>query len=183
MAVLDRRRAVANWAGNQTGERRRSPRPTSTAELAAVVRGRGRRRAARSRPVGSGHSFTAAAATDGRPDRADRLAGTRRRRPGRTAGHRVRPAPPWPTSTPMLAAHGLALPNLGDIDAQTISGALSTGTHGTGAGVRLPLHLRRGARHWSPATVRSCAARPTTQPGRLRRRPGRRRRARRASPR
>jgi L-gulonolactone oxidase len=33
-----------------------------------------------------------------------------------------------------LAAHGLAVPNLGDIDAQTISGALATGTHGTGAG-------------------------------------------------
>ncbi len=29
---------------------------------------------------------------------------------------------------------GLAMPNLGDIDAQTISGAISTGTHGTGAG-------------------------------------------------
>jgi FAD-linked oxidoreductase len=28
---------------------------------------------------------------------------------------------------------GLAMPNMGDIDAQTISGAISTGTHGTGA--------------------------------------------------
>src|SRR5262249_23657952 len=33
----------------------------------------------------------------------------------------------------VLAAAGLALPNLGDIDVQTISGAVSTGTHGTGA--------------------------------------------------
>jgi L-gulonolactone oxidase len=33
----------------------------------------------------------------------------------------------------VLAQHGLAMPNLGDIDVQTISGALSTGTHGTGA--------------------------------------------------
>jgi FAD-linked oxidoreductase len=32
-----------------------------------------------------------------------------------------------------LALLGLAMPNLGDIDAQTVSGALSTGTHGTGA--------------------------------------------------
>jgi L-gulono-1,4-lactone dehydrogenase len=30
--------------------------------------------------------------------------------------------------------HGLAMPNLGDIDVQTISGALATGTHGTGVG-------------------------------------------------
>jgi len=34
-----------------------------------------------------------------------------------------------------LAARGLALRNLGDIDRQTIAGALSTGTHGTGAGL------------------------------------------------
>jgi L-gulonolactone oxidase len=32
-----------------------------------------------------------------------------------------------------LAAEGLALKNRGDIDQQTISGAISTGTHGTGA--------------------------------------------------
>src|SRR5690606_26847165 len=32
-----------------------------------------------------------------------------------------------------LAAHGLGLENLGDIDVQTVAGAVSTGTHGTGA--------------------------------------------------
>jgi L-gulonolactone oxidase len=31
-----------------------------------------------------------------------------------------------------LADHGLAMANLGDIDAQTVAGAISTGTHGTG---------------------------------------------------
>lgn len=34
--------------------------------------------------------------------------------------------------TDELAAHGLSMENLGDIDAQTVAGALSTGTHGTG---------------------------------------------------
>src|SRR5205823_13963478 len=34
----------------------------------------------------------------------------------------------------VLAEHGLAMPNLGDIDRQTVAGALATGTHGTGAG-------------------------------------------------
>jgi L-gulonolactone oxidase len=34
-----------------------------------------------------------------------------------------------------LAGLGLALENLGDIDAQTVAGAISTGTHGTGAGL------------------------------------------------
>lgn len=33
----------------------------------------------------------------------------------------------------LLAQHGLAMPNLGDIDEQTVAGAISTGTHGTGA--------------------------------------------------
>jgi FAD-linked oxidoreductase len=35
-----------------------------------------------------------------------------------------------------LAEHGLALENLGDIDAQSIAGAISTATHGTGASLR-----------------------------------------------
>ena len=34
-----------------------------------------------------------------------------------------------------LDALGVALPNLGDIDAQTIAGAIATGTHGTGLGL------------------------------------------------
>ena len=34
-----------------------------------------------------------------------------------------------------LAAVGLAMPNLGDINAQSIAGAISTATHGTGAGL------------------------------------------------
>ena len=33
----------------------------------------------------------------------------------------------------LLADHGLAMRNLGDIDKQSIAGAISTGTHGTGA--------------------------------------------------
>jgi L-gulonolactone oxidase len=35
-----------------------------------------------------------------------------------------------------LAGHGLALENLGDIDVQSIAGAISTATHGTGARLR-----------------------------------------------
>jgi L-gulonolactone oxidase len=35
-----------------------------------------------------------------------------------------------------LAREGLALPNLGDVDVQSVAGALSTGTHGTGAGFK-----------------------------------------------
>ena len=35
-----------------------------------------------------------------------------------------------------LAGHGLAMENLGDVDAQSIAGAISTATHGTGAKLR-----------------------------------------------
>src|ERR1700719_1525068 len=38
--------------------------------------------------------------------------------------------------TRRLAAHDLALENLGDVDAQSIAGAISTATHGTGARLR-----------------------------------------------
>ena len=33
----------------------------------------------------------------------------------------------------LLAQNGLAMVNLGDIDRQSLAGALSTGTHGTGS--------------------------------------------------
>ncbi|PRZ43464.1 L-gulonolactone oxidase [Antricoccus suffuscus] len=83
------------------------------------------------RPVGAGHSFTSIAATDGIQLRLDHFSGivTADRRSGLVtllAGTRLRDLPP------LLGAHGLAMENLGDVDPQTIAGAISTGTHGTG---------------------------------------------------
>ena len=73
----------------------------------------------------------------------------------------------------LLARHGLALPNLGDIDAQTVAGAISTGTHGTGAGYGCLSTFVDGAdpghRHRRGAALLRRRA-----PRRLRRRPGRR---------
>jgi len=120
-----------NWAGNQCAEAVRVATPGTTGEVAEAVR------AARAdgltvRPVGSGHSFTAAAATSGVRLEPAKLAGlvaadqdTRQVTVG--AGTTLRQL------NALLAGLGLALPNLGDIDAQTIAGALATGTHGTGA--------------------------------------------------
>ena len=51
-----------------------------------------------------------------------------------------------------LHMRGLAMPNLGDIDAQSLAGALATGTHGTGT--KLP-NLSR------PGRVRSSSCSPT----------------------
>ena len=120
-----------NWAGNQRSTARRILQPASRDELIAAVRD-ARRDGIPVKPVGSGHSFTSIATTDGLRLVLDRYADpaevdTARRRV------RVQAGMPLHRLNALLADHGLALANLGDIDAQTISGAISTGTHGTGA--------------------------------------------------
>ena len=81
--------------------------------------------------VGTGHSFTPAAATDGLLIRPDRLTGIRT--VDREAGTvTVAAGTPLKRLNEPLAAHGLSLANMGDIMEQTVSGATSTGTHGTG---------------------------------------------------
>jgi L-gulono-1,4-lactone dehydrogenase len=109
-------------------------RPASRAEVSAAVA----RAAAAGRTVraaGAGHSFTDIAVTDGtmlsldRLDRvldADPASGLVRVEAGMTL-HRL---------SRELLRRGLALANLGDIDVQSLAGAIATGTHGTGA--RLP---------------------------------------------
>jgi L-gulono-1,4-lactone dehydrogenase len=120
-----------NWAGNQRTAAAQVAHPESTAEVIAQVT-RARAAGLAVKPVGSGHSFTAAAVTDGLRLHLDRLAGlVSVDRAARLAT--VRAGTPLAELNRLLAAHGLALPNLGDIDVQTISGAISTGTHGTGA--------------------------------------------------
>jgi L-gulono-1,4-lactone dehydrogenase len=118
-----------NWAGNQVSRPARVLSPADPEAVAAAVRD-----AARDgltvRMAGSGHSFTAAAVTDGVLLRPDRLTGVIA-----ISGDRVtvRAGTRLHDLSGLLAEHGLALENLGDIDAQTVAGAISTGTHGTGA--------------------------------------------------
>lgn len=120
----------SNWAGNQTATAARVARPAGAAELGEIVRGAAAD-GLRVKAVGSGHSFTSAAATEGVRVELDRMASL-----VRVDGDlvTVEAGMPLGVLNATLAAHGLAMPNLGDIDAQTIAGALSTGTHGTGAG-------------------------------------------------
>jgi FAD-linked oxidoreductase len=105
--------------------------PASTAAVARAVSAAGAR-SLRLKAVGSGHSFSAiAVAPDVLVDLSD-LRGIvavdrERGRVTLRAGTRL-----WEIPR-LLAPHGLAMPNLGDIDRQTIAGAISTGTHGTGA--------------------------------------------------
>jgi FAD-linked oxidoreductase len=120
-----------NWAGTASADPARRYWPHSAEDIATAVT-----TAAKDgltvRALGSGHSFTAAAATAGAAldlsgwsgiVAADLDSGLITVRSGTT----IRDL------NAALDALGLAMPNLGDIDAQTISGAISTGTHGTGA--------------------------------------------------
>ncbi|KDA06502.1 FAD-linked oxidoreductase [Microbacterium sp. CH12i] len=82
--------------------------------------------------VGAGHSFTGIAVAPGVLLELDDMQGLASIEPDRArvtllAGTRLHRIPR------LLAPHGLAMQNLGDIDRQSISGAISTGTHGTGA--------------------------------------------------
>ena len=82
--------------------------------------------------AGSGHSFTEAAMTDGTMIDIGALDGVIDVDPctgpgqGRGRDHPRR-------LNRELDRLGLAMENLGDIDRQTVAGAISTGTHGTGA--------------------------------------------------
>jgi L-gulono-1,4-lactone dehydrogenase len=120
-----------NWGRSVHVRPRRVEFPASTGAVQRAVRA-ARARGMRIKAVGAGHSFSAIAVA---PDvlldltdlaglvRADRETGLVTLR----AGTRLRDIPR------LLAPYGLAMQNLGDIDRQSISGAISTGTHGTGA--------------------------------------------------
>jgi L-gulono-1,4-lactone dehydrogenase len=121
-----------NWSGDQQARPVRVEAPQDATEVAAAIKAAARD-GLRARMVGSGHSFTGAAVTDGvllRPDALTGLIGvdTAARAVTVRAGTRLREL------NGLLGAHGLALENLGDIDRQTIAGAVATGTHGTGLG-------------------------------------------------
>lgn len=120
-----------NWAGNQIGTPSRVVRPRTVEEVSEVVAA-ARAAGQRVKPIGAGHSFTGIALTTGVHLNLAELTGftsvdLERRRV------RVLGGTPLHMLNPALEGIGLALPNLGDIDRQTITGAIATGTHGTGA--------------------------------------------------
>jgi FAD-linked oxidoreductase len=84
------------------------------------------------KPVGAGHSFNSIACADGVQICLDRMTGLSHV-DHNTGLVTVRGGTTLAELNILLAAEGLALENLGDIDRQTITGATSTGTHGTGA--------------------------------------------------
>jgi FAD-linked oxidoreductase len=89
----------------------------------------------RVKPVGSGHSFTSVAVTDGVQVRLDRLTGVLDVDVDPATGRglaTVAAGTPVHAFNAELARHGLGLAAMGDIAVQTVSGAVATGTHGTG---------------------------------------------------
>ncbi|NYI80052.1 D-arabinono-1,4-lactone oxidase [Nocardioides panzhihuensis] len=120
-----------NWAGNQATDPIEVVAPRDEAELAAVVvaaaeAGR------KVRPIGAGHSFTAIGSPVDVQVSLDRLTGIVRA-DSTTGLVTVRGGTRLKVLNRSLEALGLSMTNLGDIEEQSISGAISTGTHGTGA--------------------------------------------------
>ena len=129
-ALLRAATAWRNWGRSEAARPAFRASPSSVEEVQQLVRV-ARERGLPVKTIGAGHSFTAIAATDGILVDLDGLQGvvsadTATGRVRLRAGTRLHQLPA------LLAPYGLALPNMGDIDRQSIAGATSTGTHGTG---------------------------------------------------
>ena len=118
-----------NWARSQSVIPARVERPRSAAAVQRAVLAAGRT-GSRIKAVGAGHSFSGIALAPGvQLDldwsgvlAVDETAG----RVTLAAGTRLHEL------AALLKPYGLALENMGDVDRQTLAGATSTGTHGTG---------------------------------------------------
>lgn len=119
----------SNWARTERVCPRRVVTPHSPDELADDIRA-AVRDGLSVKAVGTGHSFTGAAVAPGvqvRPEGMDGVV----RADTETGLVTVEAGMPLHRLNPLLAELGLAMEILGDIDRQTIAGAISTGTHGS----------------------------------------------------
>ena len=119
-----------NWAGDQTCNPAAFVRPASVDEVVDALK-QASERELTVRVAGAGHSFSDTVLTDGmllsleqmnRMLEIDRDSGLVRVEAGITLRE----------LSERLDKEGLALPNLGDIDVQSLAGATATATHGTG---------------------------------------------------
>lgn len=130
---LERGRTWRNWGRSVTAHPRFAAAASSVDEVRQAVLF-ARERGLPVKPIGAGHSFSPIAATGGvQLDIAaiDGVLDIERLDDGGAlvtfgAGTNIFQLPS------LLAPYGLAMQNLGDIDRQTLAGAISTGTHGTG---------------------------------------------------
>ncbi|GAA2474577.1 D-arabinono-1,4-lactone oxidase [Terrabacter carboxydivorans] len=120
----------SNWGGTESAKLARVATPRNEAEVVDEIR-RAAARGLRVKAIGAGHSFTGVAVTDGVQLRLGALTGVMSIDSTRGEAT-VRAGTPLHVLNEELAAFGCALPNLGDIDRQSLAGAIGTGTHGTG---------------------------------------------------
>jgi len=119
-----------NWAGNQVAHPLTISSPRSLEEVSgAITSARNLHHTVKC--VGSGHSFTAAAVTQGHLLTLENLSGIVSIDRARHLV-KVKAGTTLAVLNELLHAEGLALPNLGDIAYQTVAGSISTSTHGTG---------------------------------------------------
>ncbi|MFF1634999.1 D-arabinono-1,4-lactone oxidase [Leifsonia sp. NPDC058248] len=121
-----------NWSRSEKVRPARVERPASADAVQRAVAAAARQ-GMRVKAVGAGHSFTGIAVAPGVQLDLGDLTGViavdvERGRVTLAAGTHLHQLPR------LLRPYGLALENMGDIDRQTIAGATSTGTHGTGGG-------------------------------------------------
>lgn len=142
--LVDRHGVWRNWGRSAQSQPSGVEHPTSEDQLLALLSA-AHREGRRVKVVGGSHSFTDIAATDGTLISLDALQGLTRVDPvsglvSMLGGTRV-----WRLSD-ALEPYGLALANMGDIDRQSIAGALATGTHGTGLAFTGYSGMLRGVR-------------------------------------
>ena len=119
-----------NWAGNQQSKPFRIERPASESEVVEIIR-QAVLNKQRVKVVGSGHSFTGIAVPD------EVMIDLTRLNQVRSVDHSgglitVQAGIVLSDLNAQLELHQLSMPNLGDVTYQTLAGALSTSTHGTG---------------------------------------------------
>jgi len=120
-----------NWVGNQSCIASEYAAPKSESELCDRIHA-ATQRGLDVRCAGSGHSFTPVVATSGLLLTLADMKGVKhvdsqKKRVTASAGTTINELGRH------LKAHGLSMVNQGDIDSQALAGALTTGTHGTGA--------------------------------------------------
>ncbi|WP_342318296.1 D-arabinono-1,4-lactone oxidase [Corynebacterium mayonis] len=120
------KRRFRNWSGSVLTHPSDFHYPRTIAEVSSLVSA-----VPNIRPFGSAHSFSPCAAGEHHMLSLDNLNGVvkvdrERKRVRFLAGTRLHQVPK------LLAPFGLALANQGDINTQSLAGAISTSTHGTG---------------------------------------------------
>jgi FAD/FMN-containing dehydrogenase len=119
-----------NWSGSVVAETGSLATPATEEEVVALVRGAAAA-GTTLRVAGAGHSFVPIVPAEGAILSLDRLAGLLQADPA--TGHAtLRAGTKLSEATHLLWEQGLALANQGDVDVQSVAGAIATGTHGTG---------------------------------------------------